>query len=272
MATGVHLKDLLVLLDGIASHDLAEDWDNVGLMVGDPAVEVTGIMVALDPTEEVMAEASRSGCNTVVTHHPLIFKPLKALRLDEPGTRILCQAVLTGMAVISCHTNLDKINGGVSDMLANGLGLGATRPLVPEIPDREGAPCGFGRVGDLPAPLDFPDFVELVKTRLGVPVLPVAGQPPEQIATVAVCGGSGSELGPLAQEAGAQVYLTGEIKHSMARWAENAGFCLIDAGHFATENQMVEGLARILRQRLADYGPSVKVLTTGQQRSPFMIY
>jgi putative NIF3 family GTP cyclohydrolase 1 type 2 len=90
--------------------------------------------------------------------------------------------------------------------------------------------------------------------------------------TVAVCGGSGSELAPLAQKAGAQIYLTGEIKHSMARWAESVGFCLVDAGHFATENPMVDGLARILRLRLADHGSSVVVSTTKKQGSPFQNY
>ncbi len=272
MVSGLRLKDLLALLNGIASSNLAEDWDNVGLMVGDPAAEVTGVMVALDPTEAIITEAGRGGCNTIVTHHPLIFKPLKELRLDEPGTRSLCQAIQTGMAVISCHTNLDKIAGGISDMLATGLGLGPTRVLAPEISDRGDAPCGFGRVGDLPAPLPFSGFVELVKSCLGISVLPVAGPPPDQIVTVAVCGGSGSELAPLAHAIGAQVYITGEIKHSMARWAESAGFCLIDAGHFATENVMVEGLARILRQRLVDHDSPVKVLTTKTQGSPFYNY
>jgi dinuclear metal center YbgI/SA1388 family protein len=272
MANGLKLKDLLALLEGISSRNLAEDWDNVGLMVGDPEAEVTGIMVALDPTEAVLSEADREGCNTIVTHHPLIFKPLKELRLDEPGARIICQAVRTEKAVVSCHTNLDKISGGVSDMLATGLGLGPTKPLLPDSLDREGAPCGFGRIGDLPAPLGFPGFVDLVKSRLGVSVLTVAGPHPDKIMTVAVCGGSGSELAPLAQEAGAQIYLTGEIKHSMARWAENVGFCLVDAGHFATENPMVEGLARILRLRLADHGSSVVVSTTKKQGSPFQNY
>lgn len=272
MGAGLSLNDLLQLLDDIASRQLAEEWDNVGLMVGDPAAEVTGIMVALDPTEEALAEAARLGCNTLITHHPLIFKPLRALRLDEPGARVLFRAAQAGVAVVSCHTNLDKMAGGVSDMLAAGLGLGATRPLVPEFHGGEEAPCGFGRVGDLPSPLPFGAFVELVKERLGLEVLPVAGQAPEKIVTVAVCSGSGSELAPLAQKAGAQVYLSGEIKHSTARWAEQAGFCVVDAGHFATENLMVPGLARILRQRLAERGISVEVSTTTSQGSPFRYF
>ena len=258
-----------LLLADIASPNLAETWDNVGLMVGDPEMEVTGIMVALDPSEAVLAEAERRGCNTIVTHHPLIFKPLKELRLDEPVAITLCRAVRSGVAVLSCHTNLDKITGGVSDMLAGALGLKATRILTPENQESQGAPCGFGRIGELPAPQPFSGFVELVKSRLHVPVLLVAGPPPEQIMTVAVCGGSGSELAPQARAAGAQVYLTGEIKHSMARWAEDAGFCLVDAGHFATENQMVAGLAGILGQRLAAHGASVEVMTSEQQGSPF---
>jgi dinuclear metal center YbgI/SA1388 family protein len=272
MGKGLLVKDLLVMLEGIAATALAEDWDNVGLMVGDPTATVSGIMVALDPTGEVLDEAGRAGCNTIVTHHPLIFKPLRNLSLDEPEARVLCQAIQAGIAVISCHTNLDKIIGGVSDMLAARLNLERPRPLAVEPREPEESSRGFGRIGELPVPLDFSQFVALVKERLGVPLLPVAGRPPAKIVTVAVCGGSGSELAPLARQAGAQVYLSGEIKHSMARWAEQSGFCLVDAGHFATENQMVPGLAGILRQRLAAKKLPVEVLTTEDQGSPFHYY
>jgi len=272
MASGLRLKDLLTLLDDIADRNLAEDWDNVGLMVGDPTAEVSGIMVALDPTAAVLTEADRSGCNTLVTHHPLIFKPLKGLRLDEPEGRVLGQVIRAGMAVVACHTNLDKIHGGVSDLLAAALGLSSARPLIPDPPDLRLQPCGLGRIGELEAPLAFSEFVELVKSRLDIAHLPVAGPSPDKITTVAVCGGSGSELAVRAREAGAQVYLTGEIKHSMARWAEEAGFCLIDAGHYATEQPVVAGLAEILRRRLADHGSAVKVLTTAAQVGPFRSY
>jgi dinuclear metal center YbgI/SA1388 family protein len=268
----VCVRELIAFLDKFAEPALAESWDNIGLMVGAPDSAITGIMVALDPTLEVLEEAKSKGCNTIVTHHPLIFEGLKSLRTDHPVGQILTRATLDRVAIIGCHTNLDKVPGGVSDMLATCLGLTNIRVLkaVPAV--AESREIGYGRIGELPTPLCFKDFASLIRGKLNLQVVKVAGAPPTEITSVAVCGGSGSELAPMAMTLGAQVYLSGEIKHSMARWAECMGFCIFDCGHFATENVVVPGLAELLKSGFDRLGLAVKVMTTENQICPFRYY
>ncbi|MBU0480576.1 MAG: Nif3-like dinuclear metal center hexameric protein [Proteobacteria bacterium] len=265
----VVLKDLLCLLEEIAASDLAEPWDNVGLMVGDPNQIVSGVLVALDPTEDVLVEAVNLGCNVLLTHHPLIFKPMKALVLDTYPGRLLAKAVTDGIAVVGCHTNLDKTAGGVNDALAKAIGLSDCGGL--EVDNDENPGAGFGRIGRLSPARSFDAFSSGLMKALDLPVLRIAGPKPLQVEWVAVCGGSGSDLAEKACAAGAQVYVTGEVKHSTARWAEDAGFCVIDAGHYSTENMVVPALASLVRSRMQEKGVEINVKETGIQTSPFRV-
>jgi len=268
----VKVCDLIGLLDKVAGPALAEAWDNVGLLIGSPELEIGAVLVALDPTLEVLAEARQRGCNVIVTHHPLIFKGLLAIRTDQPEGRILAAALADQLAIIGCHTNLDKVPGGVSDMLAARLGLSNCRLLSAEQVLPEVTNIGFGRCGELPEPMNFSDFVRYARERLALQVVQVAGRPPQEITRVAVCGGSGSDLTPLARATGAQIYITGEVKHSMARWAESVDFCVLDGGHFATEFPMVAGLAQLIRGGFAALGTEVEVFTAESQTGPFRYY
>jgi len=272
MTPVVTVRDLIAVLDKLAPAALAEEWDNVGLLVGSPDLPISGILVALDPTREILGEAKRRGCNVIVTHHPLIFKGLMAVRTDQPEGEILAGALADQLAIIGCHTNLDKVADGVSDMLAAQLGLGNCRVLAADPALPAGNNTGFGRCGDLSMPMAFADFITFIREKLALPVVKVAGLPPAQITRVAVCGGSGSDLTPLARAAGAQIYVSGEIKHSVARWVESVGFCVLDGGHFATENIMVSGLAQLIRGGFAARGAVVEVLTTASQACPFRYY
>lgn len=271
------LDRALAALDRLAPFNLAEPWDNVGLMVGDPGWPVTGIMTALDPTEDLLVEARESNCNLIVTHHPLIFQPLKSIRPDQPAGRLLAAALAAEIAIIACHTNLDTIAPGVSDILARRLGLGDPRPLTtPAVPPTAASdlprPQGFGRIGCLPAPVPGQQFLNELCRQLAVDALTLAGRLPEMVRTVAVCGGSGSDLAEIARAQGADLYLSAEIKHSVARWAEAADFCVIDAGHFATENLIVPELAARLAAALAAEGVARPVLTSRRQRAPLKFY
>ncbi|MDT8334328.1 MAG: Nif3-like dinuclear metal center hexameric protein [Desulfurivibrionaceae bacterium] len=264
------LKDLLAVLAEIAAPALAESWDNVGLMVGDPALEISGVLVALDASEEVLDEAQRHGCNVVVTHHPLIFKPLQSVRTDQVTGRLLARALAGGIAVASCHTNLDKAPGGVNDALAAGLGLRDCRVLVGSSDGDPG--IGFGRIGKISGGAPFSEFIGKVLTVLDLEAVRVAGAAPATLSTVAVCGGSGSELAAAAMAAGAQIYVTGEVKHSVARWAEDAGFCIVDAGHFATEKIMISGLVGAIDKLCAAKGWALDIRASGSEASPFRYY
>lgn len=269
----MRVKDLLKTLDEIAAFGLAEQWDNVGLLLGEPNKSIKGILVALDPTEEILAEALEIGADCIITHHPLIFHPLKAIYTDQPMGRFLRRALENEITVIGCHTNLDQAVGGVNDVLANSLGMQDSRPLVAA----ENGPAatsvtGFGRVGRLADPLSPEAFIGYLCDFFKLPVLRVAGQLPEEINTVAVCGGSGSDLAAAAYASGAQVYVTGEVKHSTARWAEAAGFCIIDAGHFATENPVVESLAEVLQGIFVEKDISIAVTPSAKQQNPFVYH
>ncbi len=124
-SANITLQKIITILDGIAPFSLAADWDNVGLMVGDPNQEISGILVGLDPTELLLDEALRSGANLLVTHHPAIFNPVKSIRTDQPTGSFLAKALTKNIAVIGCHTNLDVVENGVSHVLAEKIGLSA---------------------------------------------------------------------------------------------------------------------------------------------------
>jgi len=276
MGTNLTVKNLLENLDKIAAFGLAEQWDNVGLMLGDPDQEIQGILVALDPTEEVLAEAKECGADCIISHHPLIFTPLKAIYTNQPLGRFLRRALENEISVIGCHTNLDQAVGGVNDVLASSLGMVESRVLASSGMDQDAAEnsaaanIGFGRVGRLADTLSRKAFIERLCVFFDLPALRVAGQIPDEVNTVAVCGGSGSDLAEAAFASGAQVYVTGEVKHSTARWAEESGFCIIDAGHFATENPVVDSLVKMLEDIFAEQGINVPVQPSVKQQDPFV--
>jgi len=191
-----------------------------------------------------------------------------------PG-RFLQRAMAESVSVIGCHTNLDLATGGVNDVLAAALSLTEVRPLTFRAdghPTDPPAQPGFGRWGRLAAPMTGGAFVGHVQDALAAPVVRVAGRLPDEVSTVAVCGGSGSDLAEAAFLKGVQVYVTGEVKLSTARWVEAHEFCIFDAGHFCTENPVVAALANILREALAEKGWALDVVTTRQQRDPFVYY
>ena len=266
----ITIDSILKSLDSLAPFSLAEAWDNVGLLVGDPESAVSGIMIGLDPTASLLDEAVAHGANLVITHHPIIFQALKAIRTDQPTGALIAKALSKHIAIIACHTNLDVVTNGVSHVLAERLGLTALTPLngrTPTTPD-----LGLGRLGSLPAPVAGEAFLARLCAVLALPTVAVAGPLPETVQRVAVCGGSGSELAGAAKASGAQLFITAEVKHHTARWAEETGFCIIDAGHFATEHLISEALASGLAAHLASQAIAIPVYTTEKQKNPFSFF
>ncbi|MBU0672536.1 MAG: Nif3-like dinuclear metal center hexameric protein [Candidatus Margulisbacteria bacterium] len=265
---------MLSVLDEIASFSLAESWDNVGLMLGDPNQEISGILIALDPTEDLLDEAITSGINTIITHHPLIFNPITTIRTDQPFGRILKKALKNNIAVVGCHTNLDIVSGGVNDILATKLGLTDLQPLYPSKnttheAQTDTSPFGMGRIGHFSPPLDGKSLMSQLLSSLDIKAVQIVGDLPEEISTAAVCGGSGSDLAETAFNLGAQVYITSEIKHNVARWAEANDFCMLDAGHFSTENVIVPAFAEALQKAFTAKNFATKIIQTTKQVNPF---
>ena len=243
------VRDFLTILQQITPESLAEEWDNVGLLVGDPHQPVHRVLLALDPTCALIHQAAADRYDLVVTHHPVIFRPLKAVRTDTPSGRFIAAATRDRISVIACHTNLDSIQGGVSDHLAQALGLTDSRPLVPA---RQGCDldCGLGRIGAYATPIDAETFLARLRQACTPPWILEAGPRPERVTTVAVCGGSCSDLAETVLNQGADVFVTAEVKHSVACWAADAGLWLLDAGHFATENPAMILFRDTLRQQV----------------------
>lgn len=254
----VTVQDLLEILQSITPEHLAEDWDNVGLLVGDPRQPVHRILLALDPTCQLAEEAVQGQYDLILTHHPIIFRPLKALRTDTPTGTFLALTTKHQISVIASHTNFDSVPNGVSGHLATLLGLEQIHPLLPSKHDCS-LPCGLGQIGTYPVPLSADDFLSCVRKAVQPPWILEAGPRPEQVRSVAVCGGSCSDFAELAYKKGVDVFLTSEVKHSVARWAEEAGFWLLDGGHFATENSAMAALQKLLVQESGDKGWNLTV-------------
>jgi dinuclear metal center YbgI/SA1388 family protein len=337
------VKDWLALLDGFYPRSWAEAWDRVGLQVGEAGRPAERVLVALDPTSEVITEAVDRGCGLVVSHHPLLFRPLERLTPDDPVARTALQAAGARVAVAACHTNADVAMPGVSDALADALGVEVTgilhpteagervklvvfvpseatakvldalagvgagvigeyshcsfrvrgtgtflpsesahpavgdrstlneveedrlevvvprevagpavRAMVDAHPYEEvaydlyplGSPSGLGlgRVGRLAGPMVAADLADRCRQVLGSGTR-LAGPAQREVRTVALCGGSGGGFVGDAVRAGADAYVTGDVKHHQAQEAASAGLAVIDAGHHGTEWPFVPHLA-----------------------------
>ena len=216
-------------LDGRAPFATAEEWDNPGLLVGSADHAVTGILVALDATPGALEAAVALGANLIVTHHPLIFAPLK--RLDAAG--LPYQLAQAGVGLIAAHTNLDKAEGGVSDTLAARLGL--TDVTVTD--------DDYTRIGKLAEPMTAKAFAAHVAQALDTSVR-YSGD--KTVTTVAVCGGGGGDFIAACMEL-ADAYVTGEVKHH--EWLAAAGHVnTVEAGHYATEAPIVDTLCTWLQE------------------------
>lgn len=227
MPTVGEIEDALYEL---APRDLAQSWDNVGLLVGERAAPVTRVLVTLDATREAAEEAVREGCELIVSHHPVMncaWKPVQTLRGDDVQGRLLRRLVSADVAVICMHTNLDACRGGVNDALAARLGLEDTALLGDE--------HGVGRMGSLPSPMETADFLALLRKRLRPAGLRFAGTR-SRIARVAVGGGSCAGFYPLAAERGCDALVTADAGYHQFLDAAAQGPLLVDAGHFPTED------------------------------------
>ncbi len=263
------VQDILDIIEKIAPASLAEPWDNVGLMIGNPSEQITSILLGLDPTLSLLDEAAALGTNLLITHHPVIFHPLKSVHLGQPDGRFLQKALNSKINIISCHTNLDSVVRGVSDSLAIQMGLTDTEPLAGQ--NSGEFPTGLGRIGNFNKPISPDDFIKRLKAACSPPWILAAGPRPEKIERAAVCGGSCSELAELAQQSGAQVFVTAEVKHNIARWAEEAGLWIIDAGHFSTENPAMSHFARYLAREADKNFTGLEIKVTEKQAAPLQL-
>lgn len=233
--------ELYRLLSEKIPASLSCEWDNDGLMCcPDPDREVKRVLIALDITATVTEEAITGGYDVILSHHPLIFHPLKALDPTDPVAKKVIRLLRAGVTAMSFHTRLDAVVGGVNDTLAMTLGLSDV------IPFGENGEA-IGRVGVLEKEMTLDAFAERVKAVTGAPCVQVsdAGLP---VRRVALLGGGGSSDVNAAFASGADTYLTGELKHNQLTDAPENGMNLIAAGHFYTENLVCDRLRELVKE------------------------
>lgn len=222
----MNVRELYEKLSARIPEELSESWDNDGIMCcADDYREVTRALITLDVTDEVVDYAIDNGFDVIVSHHPLVFRPLAAINPENHISRKLVKLIKADVSVLSFHTRADKVRGGVNDCLARLLQLSDVEEFG------EG---GLGRIGHLEAETSLEEFAERVKSALGIDRL-IASDARNPVYTVALVGGDGKGYVDEARDIGADTYLSGRIGYNVMEEAEELGINLIEAGHYATE-------------------------------------
>ena len=263
---GSTAEEVIRIVESIAPPGLAEEWDNPGLAVGSPDQPVTKVWVALDPLPQVVEAACSAGVDLLITHHPLLMRPLSKLDLSTPLGEIIAMAVENRLTLYSAHTNLDKALGGVNDVLAEKIGLKNLSPLVK---GKDGEP-GLGRTGELPRPMELGELAEFVKAGLDLKWVRAIGSLKKKASMAALCSGSGSSLLPDFFASGAEVFITGDIGYHHARSVEEAGLGCLDIGHFASEHLVLDSFAERIKKEAAALGLEIEPCRL--EVDPFAVY
>jgi dinuclear metal center YbgI/SA1388 family protein len=246
-------------LERFAPPRLAEDWDNVGLLVGRRERPARRVMTCLTITPTSAAEAVRDAADLIVTHHPMPFHAMRRLTGETPTGAMLLDLIAAGVAVYSPHTAFDSAREGINQRLAQGLGLRGVAPLVPA---EDG--LGSGRFGWLGEAITLGAFVGRVKAFLRVEHVQYVGEPDRAVQTVAVaCGAAGEFLEP-ARRMDCDAMLLGETRFHTCLEAEAAGIALVLPGHYASERFAIEALSDVLAAQF----PSLSVWPSGCERDP----
>lgn len=243
------LEILVEALENWAPAYLAEPYDNPGLLVGIPNLELTGALINLDMTLPVIQEAKEQRANLVIAHHPIWFGARKRLTGEDYVSRAIMYAVKHDIALYAIHTNLDNIQSGVNKKISDKLGLTKVEFLAPK---KENPDAGSGMVGFLPEPLPKAAFLEKVQAAFRSPCLRYADFPGETISKVAVCGGSGSFLTRQALDANCDALVTADITYH--KFFDNEGqMLLVDTGHYESEQYTSELLFDFISQKFPKF-------------------
>lgn len=256
------IADAVRLLEEIAPLALAEEWDNVGLLVGDPAARLGRAMTCLTLTPDVADEAIEQGVDLIVTHHPLPFRPVQRITTESILGDTLWRLIRAGVAVYSAHTAFDSAVQGINQQWGEGLGLKDPVPFSPS----EEAEGGVGRVGEFQA-ADFQELIAGVKRVAKIDSVRVVAPSVRTPKRVAIACGSGGSLMEMAISAGADAFITGEMTFHDCLAARSQGIGVVLTGHFASERFAMETLAR----RLAESLPGVEIGASEAETDPLLL-
>lgn len=244
------LAEMISSLEIAYPPELAESWDAVGLVCGDPADQVNRVLVCVDPVTATVDEAIALGAQLVVAHHPLLLRGVHGVAADTAEGRLIHRLIRGGIALYCAHTNADAATPGVSDALAQAIGLRILRPLDPHL----GGGTGIGRIGELPQPEPFAAFVDRVAGALPEtePGVVGAGNPDGLVRTVAVSGGAGDGYLEAVRAARVDAYVTADLRHHPAgEHLEAGGPALVGVTHWASEWPWCEQASAVLRAAFA---------------------
>jgi dinuclear metal center YbgI/SA1388 family protein len=261
---GMKISDIIQVLEAKAPRHYQEEYDNSGLIAGDITGECRGVLVCLDCTEEIIQEAIEKKCNLIVSHHPLIFRPLQRLHPEDGTGRALIAAIKADIAIYAIHTNLDNILSGVNATIADRLGLINRKILQP----RTGQPdVGSGMIGDLRKEITEQQLLRDLKAAFNIPVIrhsPLTGKP---VSRIALCGGSGSFLISSALEQLAGFFISADIRYHSFFEGERE-MVIADIGHYESEQFTIDLLYQVILEKY----PNFAVLKSGIVTNPVNYY
>ena len=256
----IKVKNVFEYLNQLANIKLAEKWDNVGLMLGNYNDEVNKVLVCLDVTTAVVDEAIDNGINLIVSHHPLIFKPLKSLNFtDDFKSNIIRNLIQNNISVISFHTNLDSAALGLNDYLAKKLKLEEISPLFEHELDQN---SGLGRIGKLSNDMNLEEFIKYLKNQFKLETVSAVIGNNKKISSVAILGGSGADF--IYSIPDVDIYLTGDVGYHAALDTIEMKKNIIDIGHFSEH---------LVKELLQDYISELNIVVekSNVEKSPFVI-
>mgnify|MGYP001183612317 CR=1 FL=1 len=235
--------------------DLAYDWDNVGLQIGTLNHKTEKVLITLDVTKEVVKEAIKNKCNLIISHHPLLFKPMTNIAFDSPQGWIVKNLIQNNITVYSAHTNFDQAWGGMNDILAGKLGITDLKLLDED--------DNIGRYGKIEK-TSMVDFIGKVKSAFNLESVLVIGETEKNVETVGISGGSGSKHMYAAKKRNCNVYISGDVTYHTALDAVQIGITLIDVGHHV-EIVFVDAV----RKQLMDRFPEVEFISSTINTNPY---
>ncbi|MDD3946753.1 MAG: Nif3-like dinuclear metal center hexameric protein [Clostridia bacterium] len=254
------IRDIIKRIEEFAPLESQCDFDNSGLLYGDPDKNIEAVLVTLDTNCEVVAEAIKKGCGLIVEHHPTLFYPIKKIDLNHPKHRALCDAIQNEIAIYSAHTNIDFAKGGLNDRVAEKLGCEDSTTL-------DGTPYS-ARIGKLPKTYTLAEFAKRVALVLQDANVATVGDPNMQVRVIAVANGAGGgseETILQAKEAGADIFITSELKYNVVRLAKDINYGIISVGHYDSEICFTELICDVIGRR----GLGIKVYPAESLKNPF---
>lgn len=254
-------SDMIYKLETLSPSSFAEDYDNVGLLVGSPEKEIDSVLIAVDATKQVVEEALQLGVDMLLTHHPMIFRPLKRIRSDHFIGEKAMKLISGGICCYAMHTNFDIL--GMADAAADEIGL-TNRQVLHVTYEDDIAKEGIGRYGSLPSVVSLKQCAYHIKEAFSLEEVRVYGDARRMIETAAICPGSGKSVVKTAIEVGVDTLITSEIDHNDALDAMEQGLTIIDAGHYGLEKIFVPYMKEYIAREMPDL-----TVYTAKETNPF---